>query len=255
MHDTYFVEERSGVIGIPLGIVRSPEYRRQKTNWNSLTTWIHLMICLLAIPLIIWNLFLLMKTIIDYTQAPQIGVDTSPETARYTTVHPLAFLIVICSILMNLLAGVFALVTESACFSEKLAKVLFVMAYSSIAISVLSLVLSGNLLDVIFCIILIIFIVLYGFGFWRFSIISAMYLNEDGPTWVKPAIYGLLAAIPFLSTSTQCLDNKNTVGCLPNEWFGGRVMYNDVASFVILTIITVLSLIPFLTGIAHNEQL
>lgn len=99
MHDTYFVEERSGVIGIgPL--TNSPDlyYRRTKTNWRSLTSWIHLIICLLAIPLIIWNLFLLMDTIIDYTRT---SVDPT-GSEQYTSVHPLAFLIVLCAILMNL---------------------------------------------------------------------------------------------------------------------------------------------------------
>lgn len=99
MGDTYFVEERSGVIGLgPLG---SPShyYRRPKTNWNSATSWIHLLICLLAVPLIIWNLFLLMDTIVNYTQ---VVVNPAGDTARYSTVHPLAFLIVISAISMNL---------------------------------------------------------------------------------------------------------------------------------------------------------
>lgn len=100
MHDTYFVEERSGVIGLgPL--TNSPDlyYRRAKTNWGTLTPWIHLIICLLAIPLIIWNLFLLMDTILSYTQ---VTVNPTGETAQYTAVHPLAFLIVLSAILMNL---------------------------------------------------------------------------------------------------------------------------------------------------------
>lgn len=100
MHDTYFVEERSGVIGLgPL--TNSPDlyFRRTKTNWRSSTSWIHLIICLLAIPLIIWNLYLLMETIIDYTQ---VTVNPTGETAQYTPVHWLVLLIVICAILMNL---------------------------------------------------------------------------------------------------------------------------------------------------------
>jgi len=100
MHDTYFVEERSGVIGLgPL--TNSPDlyYRRTKPNWRSGKLWIHLIICLLAIPLIIWNLFLLMDTIINYTQ---ITVNPTNEAAQLTSVHPLAFFIVISAILMNL---------------------------------------------------------------------------------------------------------------------------------------------------------
>lgn len=99
MHDTYFVEERSGVIGLG-PITNSPDlyYRRTKTNWRSLTSWIHLLICLLAIPLIIWNLFLLMDTIIDYTK-----ISVNPTgSEQYTSVHPLALSVVICAILMNL---------------------------------------------------------------------------------------------------------------------------------------------------------
>lgn len=99
MSDTYFVEERSGVIG--LGPLRtSPElYYRNKTNWRSSTSWIHLIICLLAIPLIIWNLFLLMDTIISYTQ---VSVNPTGENAQYTAVHPLGLLMVLSAILMNL---------------------------------------------------------------------------------------------------------------------------------------------------------
>lgn len=100
MGDTYFVEERSGVIGIgPL--TNSPDlyYRRNKTNWSSTTAWIHLIICLLAIPLIIWNLFLLMDTIDSYTQVQLSPTGDSPQ---YTSVHPIGFLIVLSAILMNL---------------------------------------------------------------------------------------------------------------------------------------------------------
>lgn len=100
MRDTYFVEERSGVIGIgPL--TNSPElyFRRTKTNWNSITAWLHLIICLLAIPLIIWNLFLLMDTITNYTQ---VTVNPTGETPQYTSVHPLALLVVLSAISMNL---------------------------------------------------------------------------------------------------------------------------------------------------------
>lgn len=101
MHDTYFVEERSGVIGIgPL--TNSPDlyYRRTKTNWGTLTTWLHLLICLLAIPLIIWNLFLLMDTLTKYTQVTVVS--PTGETEQSMSVHPLGFLIVISAILMNL---------------------------------------------------------------------------------------------------------------------------------------------------------
>lgn len=100
MHDTYYVEERSGVIG--LGPIRaSPElyYGRNKTNWRSSTAWIHLLICLLAVPLIIWNLYVLMDTIISYTQ---VTVSPNGDTAQFTAVHPLGLLIVLSAILMNL---------------------------------------------------------------------------------------------------------------------------------------------------------
>lgn len=100
MGDTYFVEERSGVIGLgPL--TNSPElyYRRTKVDWRSPTAWIHLIICILAIPLIIWNLFLLMETINDYTQ---VRISPTGDSASFTQPHPLAFLIVLSAILMNL---------------------------------------------------------------------------------------------------------------------------------------------------------
>lgn len=100
MGDTYFVEERSGVIG--LGPIRaSPElyYRNNKTNWRSSTAWIHLFICLLAIPLIIWNLFHLMNTITEYTA---VTVTPTGETVQYTAAHPLGLAIVLSAILMNL---------------------------------------------------------------------------------------------------------------------------------------------------------
>ena len=101
MHDTYFVEERSGVIGIgPL--TNSPDlyYRRQRgTNWGSLTSWIHLIICLLAIPLIIWNLFLLTDTIKSYTT---FTVNPTGDTVQYSAAHPLALMVIISAILMNL---------------------------------------------------------------------------------------------------------------------------------------------------------
>lgn len=98
MRDTYFVEERSGVIG---PIVHTPElyFRRTKTNWNSITSWIHLIICILAIPLIIWNLFLLTDTILQYTQ---VVVNPNSESPQYSSVHPLALLVVLSAILMNL---------------------------------------------------------------------------------------------------------------------------------------------------------
>lgn len=148
----------------------------------------------------------------------------------------------------------FALVTEAACFSDKLAKLLFVMAYLSIAISIYMLVFSHRLLGVLGLVILFIFIVLWGFGFWRFTIISSIYLNEEGPVWFKPLLYFCLAAIPILTTSSQCRDTKNLYGCLPNEYFGGRVMYNDFFSFIIMTIIAVISALPYLFGIPHNPQ-
>lgn len=97
MHDTYFIEERSGAIGLgPL--TNSPDlyYRRTKTNWHSFTAWLHLIVCLLAVPLIIWNLFLLMETIRDYST-----VSVTP-TGQYTQAHPLGFLFVLSAISMNL---------------------------------------------------------------------------------------------------------------------------------------------------------
>lgn len=148
----------------------------------------------------------------------------------------------------------FALVTEAACFSEKLAKFLYVMVYLSIAIAIYSLVFSYRLIGIIWLILLFIFIICFGFGFWRFTIISAIYLNEEGPTWFKPLLYFCLAAIPLLTTSSQCRDAKNLYGCLPNDMFGGRYMYIDYFSFIIMTAIAVISAIPFLLGISHNEN-
>lgn len=254
MGDTYFVEERSGVIG--LGPLRtSPElyYRNNKTNWRSSTAWIHLIICLLAIPLIIWNLFLLMDTILDYTQKSVVS-PTSDGQAQYTEAHLFGIIIVVCAIMMNLLGGLFALVTEAACFSEKLAKLLYVMVYLSIAISIYAMVFSYRLLGFVGLIVLFLFMICWGIGFWRFTIISSIYLNDEGPTWFKPLLYGCLAAIPLLTTSSQCREAKNLVGCLPNDLFGGRYMYIDVFSFIIMTIIAVISAIPFLIGISHNEN-
>jgi hypothetical protein len=259
MGDTYFVEERSGVIG--LGPIRaSPEmyYRNNKTNWRSSTAWIHLIICLLAIPLIIYNLFHLMETIIDYThvsvaQTSIVAGEPMPQS-QYTAVHPLGLMIVLSAILMNLLGGVFALITELACFSEKLAKFLYVMVYLSIAISIYVLVFSYKLLNIIGLIVLFLFMICWGIGFWRFTIISAIYLNEEGPTWFKPLLYGCLAAIPLLTTSSQCRDAKNLYGCLSNDLFGGRWMVNDYFSFTLMTVIAVISSLPFLFGISHNEN-
>lgn len=102
MHETYYIEERSGVIGLgPLTTSPDLYYRRSnKTNWHSITAWLHLIICLLAIPLIIWNLFLLIDTIMNYTQVSV--VNSNGEVVQYTSVHPLALLVVLCAILMNL---------------------------------------------------------------------------------------------------------------------------------------------------------
>lgn len=155
--------------------------------------------------------------------------------------------------IFNRLGGVFALVTESACFSERLAKFLYVMVYLSIAISIYVLVFSHRLLGPLWLIVLFLFIIVWGIGFWRFTIISAIYLNEEGPVWFKPLLYGCLAAIPLLSTSSQCRDAKNTYGCIPNEYYGGRIMYNDIFSFVIMTIIAIISALPYLFGIPHNQ--
>lgn len=148
----------------------------------------------------------------------------------------------------------FALVTEAACFSDKLAKFLYILAYLSIAISVYVMVFSHNLLHPLWLIVLFIFMISFGFGFWRFSIISAIYLNEEGPTWFKPLLYFCLAAIPLLTTSSQCREAKNVYGCLPDEYFGGRTMYMDVFSFVIMTVIAIVSALPFLFGFPHTQQ-
>lgn len=147
----------------------------------------------------------------------------------------------------------FALVTEAACFNEKLAKFLYIMAYLSIAISIYVLVFSHRMLGFIWLVILFIFMLAFGLGFWRFSIVSAIYLNEEGPVWFKPLLYFCLAAIPLLSTSSQCRDTKNLIGCLPNELFGGREMRNDFFSFTIMVIIALVSAVPYLLGISHNQ--
>lgn len=152
------------------------------------------------------------------------------------------------------MGGLFALVTEAACFSDKLAKFLYVMAYLSIAITVFTFVSFHDLLGVLGLILLFIFIVLFGFGFWRFSIISAIYLNEEGPVWFKPLLYGCLAAIPILTTSSQCREAKNVYGCMPNDYFGGRIMEPDFYSFVIMTTIAIISALPYLFGVPHNQQ-
>lgn len=154
----------------------------------------------------------------------------------------------------NRLGGVFALTTEAACFSEKHAKFLYVTAYLSIAISVYVLIFSHRLLGFLGLVLLFIFIVIFGLGFWRFTIISTIYLNEEGPVWFKPLLYFCLAAIPLLTTSSQCRDAKNLYGCLPNEYFGGRLMYNDFFSFAIMTAIAIISALPYLFGSAHNEM-
>lgn len=158
-----------------------------------------------------------------------------------------------CPLSIYRLGGVFALVTEAACFSDKLAKFLYIMAYLSIAISIYVLVFSHRLIGVLGLILLFIFIVLFGFGFWRFTIISAIYLNEEGPVWFKPLLYGCLAAIPLLTTGSQCRGAKNIYGCIPNDLFGGREMYNDYYSFVIMTLIAIISALPYLLGVPHNQ--
>lgn len=102
MGDVYFVEERSGVIGLgPL--TNSPDlyYRERKTNWGSIQTWIHLIICILAIPLIIWNLSLLLDTITTYTQVVIVNPQTS-DAPLYTTPNFIGYLILFSAILMNL---------------------------------------------------------------------------------------------------------------------------------------------------------
>ena len=128
------------------------------------------------------------------------------------------------------------------------------MVYLSIAISVYVLVFSYRLLGPLGLILLFLLMISFGIGFWRFTIISAIYLNEEGPTWFKPLLYGCLAAIPLLTTSSQCRDTKNLYGCLSNDLFGGRWMFNDYPSFIIMTIIAVVSAIPFLLGSSHNED-
>jgi hypothetical protein len=203
-----------------------------------------------------------METIIDYTHvsvaqtqsAVVVAGEPQLTQSQITAVQPFGLLIVLSAILMNLLAGVFAIITELACFSEKLAKFLYVMIYLSIAISIYALVFSYRLLGILGLILLFLFIVCWGIGFWRFTIISSIYLNEEGPTWFKPLLYGCLAAIPLLTTSSQCRDTKNLYGCLPNDLFGGRWMMNDYFSFTIMTIIAVISCLPFLFGISHNEN-
>ena len=98
MYDTYFVEERSGVVGIGPLARHSPDMypRRSKPNWRSASPWIHLIICILAVPLIIWNLNLLVKLITDYTQEP------NQQQSDARSYHILGFLIVLCGILMYL---------------------------------------------------------------------------------------------------------------------------------------------------------
>lgn len=153
------------------------------------------------------------------------------------------------------MGGLFALVTEASCFSEKLAKYLYVMVYLSIAISICALVFSHRMIGIIWLILLLLFIISFGFGFWRFTIISAIYLNEEGPVWFKPLLYFCLAAIPLLTTSSQCRDTKNIYGCLPNDLFGGRMMYNDFFSFIVMIVIAVISALPYLLGIPHNQEI
>lgn len=245
---TYFVEERSGVIGLG-PIAHSPDlyFRQRNTNWNSITTWIHLIICILAIPLIIWNLYQMMDAIEIFSPSPY----NQEKDQLYP--HILVLLIVFCSISMNLLGGLFALVTETACFSERLAKFIYVMAYLSIVIPICALVISRGLLNIIWVLLLLLFVISFGIGFWRFTIISAIYLNEEGPVWFKPLFYFCLAAIPFLSTSARCQDDRNIWGCLPNDLYGGRIWVHDLYSFVIMIIIALLSAIPYLLGIQHIE--
>ena len=114
---------------------------------------------------------------------------------------------------------------------------------------------TDSLLGTIGYVLLIIFFIMFCVGFWRFTIISSYYLNEDGPVWFKPLLYGCLAVIPLLSAGSQCRDNnKNVVGCLPIELFGGRMVLIDWFSFTIMTIITIISALPFLFGGTHQPQ-
>jgi len=197
-----------------------------------------------------------MDTILDYTRTSVVisPNDADNDQSQLKPAHPFGLLIILSAILMNLLGGLFALITEAACFSEKLAKLLYVMVYLSITISIYTLVFSYRLLGIIGLIVLLLFMICWGIGFWRFTIISSIYLNEEGPTWFKPLLYGCLAAIPILTTSSQCREVKDPYGCLPNDLFGGRYMYNDFFSFTLMTIIAVISAIPFLLGISHNEN-
>lgn len=127
------------------------------------------------------------------------------------------------------------------------------MVYLSITISVYAVLVTHNIIGPLWLIVLGLFMICWGVGFWRFTIISSIYLNEEGPVWFKPLLYGCLAAIPILTTSSQCRNvDKNIYGCLPNHLFGGRYMYNDVTSFVIMTTIAILSALPYLFGTTHN---
>lgn len=155
------------------------------------------------------------------------------------------------------LGGVFALVTESASFSEKVAKLLYICAYISISLSVYALVFNHGIIGPFWLIVLFLFIIAFGFGFWRFSIISTIYLNEEGPVWFKPLLYFCLAAIPLLTTSSQCRETPKHVhvyGCLPLTMFGNRIMYNDFYSFTLMIIIAIISALPYLLGISHNLE-
>lgn len=278
----YYIEERSGVI--EFGPLSYPVYPRQtKVNWRSLKPWLHLLCCILAIPLIIWNLYLMLDLIEDannvqnprqtyYGDQQQPSAQLQAQTQQtypasqpalsnerltpqqqqqqqqqqpYKDYHWFGFTIAFCAIFTYLFAGVLVLIVEASGLSEKLAKFLYVIVYLSIAISVFVLLVSYNVLGPIFLILILILLVLYGFGFARFLIVSGYNLNEDGPAWMKPVIYGCLAFIPLLSTIRQCKGNRQAFGCLPNDYyFGGRVLYQDYFSFCLMFTIFLISLVP-----------
>lgn len=137
------------------------------------------------------------------------------------------------------------LIVEAAGISERLAKFLFIIAYLSIAISIFALILTHNIIGIIWMVLLLILLILYGMGLGRFLLVSSIHLNEEGPLWLKPLLYACFTLIPILSASRQCR-NKPQFGCLSNDWFGGREMFMDLFSFTLMAIITALSLIPLI---------